>query len=158
MVKLAPKRLSKSNPRRRRTDLRGQDAARALWTDRWVSYPRADAILSGLDDLLFLPPRVRMQNILIHGISGAGKSMIIEKFIRDHPLEFGFETSLRAIVSMQMLPMPTMRSFFAELLRCLDCPVITGSRISELDNDALRQLKKMQPRLLAIDEIHHLLA
>ena len=84
--------------------------------------------------------------------------MIIEKFIRDHPLEFGFETSLRAIVSMQMLPMPTMRSFFAELLRCLDCPVITGSRISELENDALRQLKKMQPRLLAIDEIHHLLA
>jgi hypothetical protein len=36
--------------------------------------------------------------------------------------------------------------------------VITGSRISELENDALRQLAKLQPRLLAIDEIHHLLA
>jgi hypothetical protein len=157
MVKLAPRRPTDSHPRRRRTDLRAQDAARALWTDRWVSYPRAEAILSRLDDLLFLPPRVRMQNV-IHGVSGAGKSMIIEKFIRDHPLEFGLETSLRAIVSMQMPPMPTMRSFFTELLRCLDCPVITGSRISELENDALRQLRKMQPRLLAIDEIHHLLA
>jgi Bacterial TniB protein len=99
-----------------------------------------------------------MQNVLIHGVSGAGKSMIIEKFIRDHPLECGLETSLRPIVSMQMPPMPRMRSFFAELLRCLDCPVITGSGISELENNALRQLKKMQPRLLAIDEIHHLLA
>jgi hypothetical protein len=32
------------------------------------------------------------------------------------------------------------------------------SRLSELEHDALRQLKKMQPRLIAIDEIHHLLA
>jgi hypothetical protein len=47
-------------------------------------------------------PRVRMQNVLIHGVSGAGKSMIIEKFNRDHPLESGLDTSLRAIVSMQM--------------------------------------------------------
>jgi hypothetical protein len=122
MVKLAPKRPSDSHPRRWRTDLRAQDAARAPWTDRWVSYPRAEAILSRLDDLLFLPPRVRMQNVLIHGVSGAGKCMIIEKFIRDHPLECGLETSLRPIVSMQMPPMPTMRSFFAELLRCLAAP------------------------------------
>jgi hypothetical protein len=99
-----------------------------------------------------------MQNVLIHGVRGAGKSMIIEKFVREHPLEFGLDTSLRAIVSMQMPPMPTMRSFFAELLRCLDCPVITGSGIWELENDALRQLTKIQPRLLAIDEIHHFLA
>src|SRR4030088_1820468 len=131
MVKLAPRRPPDSHPRRRRTDSAAQDAARALWTDRWVSYPRAESILSRLDDLLFLPPRVRMQNVLIHGVSGAGKSMIIEKFIRDHPLESGLDTSLRAIVTMQTPPLPTMRSFFAELLRCLCCPVITGPRISE---------------------------
>jgi hypothetical protein len=48
---------------------------------RWVSYPRAERILSRLDDLLYLPARVRMQNVLIHGVSGAGKSTINEKFI-----------------------------------------------------------------------------
>jgi len=78
MVKLASKKSSDCQPRRHRADVHAQDAARALWTDRWVSYPRAEAILSRLDDLLFLPPRVRMQNVLIHGVSGAGKSMIIE--------------------------------------------------------------------------------
>jgi predicted GTPase len=36
---------------------------------------------------MYLPARVRMQNGLIHGNSGAGKSMIIEKFIRSHSLE-----------------------------------------------------------------------
>jgi len=78
MVKLAPKRSPPSRPRQRRPDARANDAARALWTDRWVSYPRAESILSRLDDLLFLPARVRMQNVLIHGVSGAGKSMIVE--------------------------------------------------------------------------------
>jgi Cdc6-like AAA superfamily ATPase len=107
---------------------------------------------------MYLPARVRMQNVLIHGNSGAGKSMIIEKFIRSHSLEMDREDAARPIVSMQMPPLPTLRSFFSELLRSLDCTVIIGSRISELEHDTLRQLKKARPRLLAIDEIHHLLA
>jgi hypothetical protein len=107
---------------------------------------------------MYLPARVRMQNVLIHGNSGAGKSMIIEKFIRSHSLELDREDAARPIVSMQMPPLPTLRSFFSELLRSLDCTVIFGSKISELEHDTLRQLKNARPRLLAIDEIHHLLA
>jgi hypothetical protein len=82
--------------------------------------------------------------------------MIIEKFIRIHPLEADRGDATRPIVSMQMPPLPTLRSFYSELLRSLDCTVIIGSRISELEHDTLRQLKKAKPRLLAIDEIHHL--
>jgi hypothetical protein len=99
-----------------------------------------------------------MQNILIHGTSGAGKSMILEKFLRNHPFEADRDDSIRPIVTMQMPPLPTLRSFFSELLRAVECTVIIGSRISELEHDALRQLKKAKPHLLAIDEIHHLLA
>jgi hypothetical protein len=157
MVKLAhPKSVAPSSRHLPNTLVR--DATRALWVDRWVSYPRADRILSRLDDLMYLPPRVRMQNVLIHGNSGAGKSMIIEKFTRSHSLEVDREDAARPIVSMQMPPLPTLRSFFSELLRSLDCTVIIGSKISELEHDTLRQLKKARPRLLAIDEIHHLLA
>jgi hypothetical protein len=55
-----------------------------------------------------------------------------------------------------MPPLPTLRSFFSELLRSLECTVIVGSRISELEHDAFQ--KNANPRLLAIDEKHHLLA
>jgi Cdc6-like AAA superfamily ATPase len=158
MVKLAPTRSGRSASSRNLNNTLARDAARALWVDRWVSYPRAERILSRLDDLLYLPARVRMQNVLIHGASGAGKSMIIEKFIRNHPLESDREDAVRPIVSMQMPPLPTLRSFFSELLRSVECTVIIGSRISELEHDTLRQLKKAKPRILAIDEIHHLLA
>jgi hypothetical protein len=157
MVRLAHMK-SKAHSSRHLASTLVRDAARALWVDRWVSYPRAERILSRLDDLMYLPPRVRMQNVLIHGNSGAGKSMIIEKFIRSHSLELDREDAARPMVSMQMPPLPTLRSFFSELLRSLDGTVIIGSRISELEHDTLRQLKKATPRLLAIDEIHHLLA
>jgi hypothetical protein len=43
---------------------------------------------------------------------------------------------------LQMPPLPTLRSFFSELLRSFECTVIFGSRISELEHDTLRQLKK----------------
>jgi Cdc6-like AAA superfamily ATPase len=158
MGKLAHAKSGRAASSRNLTNTLAREAARALWVDRWVSYPRAERILSRLDDLLYLPARVRMQNVLIHGTSGAGKSMVIEKFIRNHPLEADREDATRPIVSMQMPPLPTLRSFFSELLRSLDCTVIIGSRISELEHDTLRQLKKAKPRLLAIDEIHHLLA
>ena len=156
MVKLAQARHSSSQ----RTNLRPADenVIRALWADRWVSYPRAERILARLDDLFFLPARVRMQNVLIHGASGAGKSMILEKFIRGHAEDTDRHDAVRPNVSMQMPPFPTLRSFFSETLRALDCTVIIGSRVSEFEHDALRQLKKAQPRVIAIDEVHHLLA
>lgn len=157
MVKLA-QQLVRRPPSTPVSIGQGREAARALWIDRWVSYPRAEQILERLDELLCLPPRVRMQNVLIHGSSGAGKSMIIEKFRRDHPARIGNHDNKSAIVVMQMPPLPTARSFFSELLRSLDCAVILGSRVSELEHDVLRQLKRAEPRLLAIDEIHHLLA
>jgi hypothetical protein len=156
MVK--PAHPNSGTPSRHLPNTLVRDAARALWVDRWVSYPRAERILSRLDDLMYLPARVRMQNVLIHGNSGAGQSMIIEKFIRSHSLEMDREDASQPIVSMQMPPLPTLRSFFSELLRSLDCTVIIGSRISELEHDTLGQLKKASPRLFAIDEIQPLLA
>jgi Bacterial TniB protein len=72
------------------------DATRALWFDRWVSYPRAERILSRLDDLMSLPARVRMQNVLIHGNSGAGKSMIIESCCDRSNVEFACGTASSA--------------------------------------------------------------
>lgn len=146
-------RKSRASPEKFDADL-GQD----LWADRWISYPRAHQILCRIEELHGLPSRVRMQNMLIHGVSGAGKSMIIEKFRRDHLSDTTASATSRPLIVMQMPPMPTVRSFFSELLRCLDCPVINGSRLSELEHLALRQLEKFQPKLLAIDEIHNLLA
>jgi hypothetical protein len=66
MGKLAHAKSGQAASSRNLTNMLAREAARALWIDRWVSYPRAERILSRLDDLLYLPARVRMQNVLIH--------------------------------------------------------------------------------------------
>ena len=56
----------------------------SLARDRWVRYPIGDAGVRRLQELIATPPRVRMPCMLIYGVSGAGKSMLLEKFQRDH--------------------------------------------------------------------------
>lgn len=62
------------------------------------------------------------------------------------------EDAVRPIVHMQMPPLLTLRSFFSELLRSVECTVIIGSRISELEHErdganggSTQQLPKVAP-------------
>ncbi len=56
-------------------------------SDRWIGYTRATQILDQLDQLLVYPKSLRMPNLLIVGRSGNGKSSILERFIRRHPVQ-----------------------------------------------------------------------
>ena len=64
----------------------GPDDARIahLRMDRWIDYPRAAYALGTLEELLRTPPRARMPCVLVHGASGMGKTMLIDKFMRSH--------------------------------------------------------------------------
>src|SRR3989338_6713579 len=52
--------------------------------DNWIGYSRAKQALKKLNDLFQHPQRHRMPNLLITGPTNNGKTMIIEKFCRDH--------------------------------------------------------------------------
>ena len=82
----------------------------ALQRDRWISYPAGDAGLLRLSELLATPARVRMPCLLLYGMSGTGKSMLLEKFLRDHATTSPGRTGPMAIVSTQMPPVPIVRS------------------------------------------------
>src|ERR1700723_631167 len=58
---------------------------RRIRTDRWITYSRAEAALSAMEDLLTFPKRTRMPNLLLVGPTNNGKTMIVEKFRRAHP-------------------------------------------------------------------------
>src|SRR6267154_4958819 len=70
-----------------RAVLNQSEAERTAWlrTERWIGYPRAHQALTLLEDLLSLPVRQRMPNLLIIGPTNNGKTMIVEKFRRAHP-------------------------------------------------------------------------
>jgi hypothetical protein len=78
----------------------------SLARDRWVNYPAGDTGLRRLQELLATPARVRMPCLLIYGVSGAGKSMLLEKFQRDHTEVCQRRSGRRLVVAVQMPPVP----------------------------------------------------
>ncbi len=101
-----------------------------------------------------------MPCLLIYGDSGMGKTKIIERFRRDFPAEFDPKTGIEhpPIVVMEMPPGPEERRFYAQLLDTLKAPSYGQERLDVLERTALRLLKVIKPRLLAIDEVHNLLS
>ena len=129
--------------------------------DRWVDTPRAVLALGKLADLLDSPPRARMPNVLIWGDSGMGKTMIAEKFLRDHPPIFDATAGVRRtpVLAIDMPAIPDPKWLFAQILQALDAPLPGGGRI-DLATLAPRTIRLMQMigvRLLVIDEVHNLL-
>jgi len=55
-----------------------------LQGDCWIGYSRAEKVLNRLEELLYLPKRTRMTNMLIISPTNNGKTMIVEKFRRKH--------------------------------------------------------------------------
>lgn len=80
-----------------------------LYMPKWVSYARANEALARMEHLLRHPPCGRMPSMLLYGDSDIGKTMIIDKFVRDHPNicnEFG-EVEARKVLRLQMPSSPS---------------------------------------------------
>ncbi len=130
----------------------------SLARDRWVRYPIGDAGVRRLRELIATPPRVRMPCMLIYGVSGAGKSMLLEKFQRDHAQTDERRSGRRMIVAAELPPVPLLRSLYAEIIRSMNADVAPTTRLHELEGTAINMLAHASPRMLLIDEIHNLLS
>ena len=131
-----------------------------LRIDRWIDYPRAARAQKILDEMLETPQRNRMPCLLIHGDSGMGKTMLIEKFELAHPPIYERRTGIehRSVISMEMPPVPSQRRFYAQLLQEMKAPYRPSDRLEALEFATLNLLAAIQPRMLIVDEIHNLLA
>jgi hypothetical protein len=153
--------VTTAKPRRRSPALRrsiGKAALAAIERDRWIGYPIGDAGLCRLNELYTMRARVRMPCLLIYGVSGAGKSMLLEKFKRDHAPKRANRNGQRPIIATQMPPVPVVRSLYGEIVRTLGGNVRPTARFYELEHAAISLLTHANPRILIIDEIQHLLS
>lgn len=134
---------------------------RRIRTDRWLGYARAEAALAALEDLLSFPKRTRMPNLLLVGPSNNGKTMIVEKFRRQHLP--GSEESARdgairvPVLKVQMPPAPDERRFFSAILESLGAPDRLNDRLATKQDMAVRMMRATGVRMLIIDEVHNLL-
>lgn len=131
---------------------------RHIRADRWIGYPRAVQALERLESLYTWPRRQRMPNLLLVGPTNNGKSMIIEKFRRRHPLVAADDHETVPVLCVQMPSDPSVPRFYVALHAALGAPIRPGRRVAELEQLALGMLRATGVRVLVIDELHNVLA
>ncbi|WP_428390973.1 TniB family NTP-binding protein [Lichenicoccus sp.] len=129
--------------------------------ERWVQHAAADRVLGYLHEALEQPPRERMENVLLIGESGMGKTMLIRKFERQTAVAFDAVAGVqrRPVVVMLMPHHPTETRFFDQLLGALHAPSAGHfTRGYPMQEPAIRLLRELGTRVVVIDELNSLLA
>lgn len=143
---------------RRVARLPSPERLRYVRADRWIGYTRAAQALAELEELFTWPERQRMPNLLLIGSTNNGKSMIIEKFRRSHPVVSHADREEIPVLVVQMPSDPQVARFYTALLTALGAPLRAGMRLPVLEQLALRLLREAGVRTLVIDELHNVLA
>ena len=133
---------------------------RAILGERWVHYPRAGHVLQILNRLLEHPRTTRMPSIAIYGDSGMGKTMIMEKFRREHPPLFDGAAGVERtrVLALQMAGKPGERRLYAQILTALGAPQSPRAAVVDLEQVALRLMRAVDVQVLVLDEVHNILA
>jgi len=126
--------------------------------DRWIGYPRALEALARLETLYQWPTKQRMPNLLLVGPTNNGKSMIIEKFRREHSPSSGVDAEQIPVLAVQMPSDPSVSRFYAGLLAAIGAPLRPRQQVAELEHLTLGLLRRVGVRMLVIDELHNVLA
>ena len=136
------------------------DRIKAIYGARFVPHPNAKRVLDRLNFLVGYPKCARMQCLLLYGDSGMGKTMVVEKFLREHPSTFDAASGVARIpvVSVQMPPTPDEKRVYTQLMSAVGAPSLANERLHVLEERALRLLRKLEPKVIVIDEVHHLLS
>ena len=141
-------------------ELSAEERVGRIRVDRWISYSRAEGVLTRMRELTSYPPHDRMPCLLLYGATGMGKTKILARHVRDFPGMFDDVTGITRmqIVIMQMPPEPDEKSFYSELIDALGSPVYHGHTASQMRRTARDLLSFVNARMLIIDELHSLLA
>ena len=129
-------------------------------TERWIGHPRAEYLVDRLEALHTFPRGGRMPCVLIHGDSGIGKSMLVEKFRRSHRPHWDptARVEVHSVVVVATPPAPHERRLYAAILDALHAPHRQYAPIDALESLALGLLRRVTVRVLVLDEVQHLLA
>lgn len=145
-------------PARSVAPLPAHERIQRIRADRWIGYPRALEALARLQTLYEWPVKERMPNLLLLGPTNNGKSMIIEKFRRQHPQLSGPDQEQIPVLCVQMPSEPSVTRFYVALLAAMGAPLRPRQRLAELERLTLALLRRVGVRMLVIDELHNVLA
>ncbi len=129
-------------------------------SERWIDHPMAREVLHELQEVVDQPPRGRMLNALLTAEPGMGKTMTLQKLVRENAKAFDRKTGVepQPVLYVLMPELPTEHEFFGQVFAALGTPAITYHTAPRRRETAFRLLRECGTRALVIDEINSLLA
>ncbi|WP_417441318.1 TniB family NTP-binding protein [Idiomarina sp.] len=126
---------------------------------RWIGYPRAHEVLHRFDDILVHPRVSRMPNLMLIGRTNNGKTELLRKFCQQHlpdPNSSG-DSFIVPVMYMQAPPSPNESDLYVQILNNL-YERVPASSISAKRSRVIDVLRKIELKVLCIDELHNSLA
>ena len=136
-----------------------EERIKAVFTHRFIKYPKAVEILEYLELLLSMPKQVRPECMLLYGESGTGKTSIIRQFQKMHPpVEDPFEEEDLIPVLVVETPFePKVSLLYDRILYEIGVPYKTTENIVVKENRIEFYVNKLGIRMLIMDEFHNIL-
>lgn len=128
---------------------------------KWIGYTRARQIHQKMEFLLIHPKIHRMPNLLLVAPTNNGKTILLQRFFDAHkPVIKGGATDIKIPVLYTQAPYkPDERMFYAGILEALNAPYnIKEKNTLRLYQQVVSILKRVEVKVLIIDEIQHVLA
>lgn len=127
---------------------------------KWIGYTRAREIHQKMEYLLIHPKIHRMPNMLLVASTNNGKTILLQRFFDAHkPVITPATEELTIPVLYVQAPFkPDERMFFINILEALHAPYNVREKSLRLYQQVVSILKKVETKILIIDEIHHILA
>lgn len=142
---------------RKIAELPNKERIKWIAEERWISHPHAEKILSRLDELYGWPVRLRMPNMLIVGPTNNGKTTLVHRFINARsPAVMPYDQDIKPLVYTRMFPKPTVEMIYGYILTAINVPYKPTARMSVLQPLAISMLRKVQTRMLFVDEVQEI--
>jgi hypothetical protein len=128
----------------------------SIKTRRWYPYPRAQAILTQLTEMLDYPKGPRMPSVALIGDSGNGKTTLLERFHAMHPAKQNTdgEGIIVPVLMAQGPPGASESQFYNDCLKAISAIFSIRSRPEEKRAQLIDLLQAVRVRMLVIDELH----
>jgi Bacterial TniB protein len=131
-----------------------------ILSEKWIGYTRAREIHQKMGYLLIHPKTHRMPNMLLVAPTNNGKTILLQRFFDVHRPVITPETEQIKIpvLYIQAPFKPDEKMFYINILEALNAPYNIREKGLRLYQQVVSILKKVETKILIIDEIHHVLA
>lgn len=128
--------------------------------DHWIGYPKANETFAKLDAMLEWPRTLRPPCMLIVAHTNNGKTSLINKFVQRNPADVNAEgDAIRIPVLLVSSPSRSDEAaLYENILKKLFVPFRPTASVRDKQRQVLDVLSRIQPGILAIDEMNSLLA